>query len=414
MLIDAAPGWQFFNQSQEFINNDLSDIRQMIRRDRNHPSIVLWEVSLNEAYPPADFRCMQVQCAKNEWGDTLNFYTSGDSYYTKACYDIPYDDWADNIDARNNTTYPDHPYLVREYGDYEFGGDLSTSRQPRSGGENGMLQQAWNLQWEHNRNRQLFPRCIGDLTWAFFDGVSGNLTGIKSWGIADIQRIAKFSYYFFQSQKRNNARPMCYIANYWDGSGSTNKVIVYSNCDEVALYVNGKKIADQYPDNGPDAPYGTALDKGGLPFDAGNAKALSSPPFTFKDIKFAPGELMAIGYNGAHEQAASDTVYTPGAAAKIQLSAATEGVGLKADGADVIFVYAKVVDAKGHAEPNDTSKVRFRISGPAKIISPSCTQAEAGIATILLQSTTQAGSIKVMAYSAGLKTDSLYINASCF
>jgi len=412
MLLDAVPGFQFFNKSKEFTNNAFSDIRQMIRRDRNHPSIILWEVSLNEAYPPASFRCEQVEVAKSEWGGAPNFYTSGDSYFTKACYDVPYDDWSDNIEARNNTTYPNNPYLIREYGDYEFGGGLSTSRQSRGNGEDGLLQQAWNLQWEHNRNRQMYPRCIGDLTWAFFDGVSGDLAGIKSWGMADIKRIPKFSYYFFQSQKRIHAKPMCYIANYWDGKDTSNKIIVYSNCEEVALYLNGKKIADQHPDDGPDRPYGTALDKGGHPFDGGNVKGLSSPPFTFKNIRFVSGELNAVAYNKAHEAVASYTAYTPSAAIKIHLTAATHGIPLKADGSDAIFIYAEILDSKGHPVPDDTSNVVFLVSGPAKIVSPVKTAAEAGIATVLLQSDIRPGNIKITAYAKGLKSDTIEIKSN--
>ncbi|MDE1193353.1 MAG: glycoside hydrolase family 2 TIM barrel-domain containing protein [Arachidicoccus sp.] len=401
LLIDCVPGWQFFNQSATFINNNFSDIRQMIRRDRNHPSILLWETSLNETYPAASFRCKQVEVAKSEWPSGNNFYTSGDSYFTKACYDVPYDDWADNIEARNNTTYPDNPYLIREYGDYEFGGDLSTSRQLRGNGEDGLLQQAWNLQWEHNRNRQMYPRCIGDLNWAFFDGVSGNLSGIKSWGIADIMRIPKFAYYFFQSQKKN-AAPMCYIANYWDGKDTSGKVIVYSNCDEIKLLLNGKDIAHQYSDQGPDTPYKTALDKGGHPFDDGNARGLSSPPFTFSNTNYVPGELKAVAYRDGRE-VTSYVVHTPGKAAKICLEQATQGIPLQANSSDVIFVYAKIVDSAGNLVVNDSSMVHFYINGPAKLISPNLTKAEAGIATVLLQGATKPGLIKLTAESNGLR-----------
>jgi beta-galactosidase len=76
LLIDCIPGWQFFNQSPAFGERVMDDIRQIIRRDRNHPSVLLWEMSLNETYPSAEFRCMQNEVAKSEWPFPGNFYTS--------------------------------------------------------------------------------------------------------------------------------------------------------------------------------------------------------------------------------------------------------------------------------------------------------------------------------------------------
>lgn len=401
LLVDCIPGWQFFNQSPIFKQNVMNDIRQTIRRDRNHPSIVLWEMSLNETYPTAAFRCEQNEVAQSEWPTKENFYTSGDSYFTKACWDVPYDDWNGDPGARDNTTYPDNAFLIREYGDYEFGGGESTSRKSRGDGEKAMLQQAWNLQWEHNRNIKSYPHSIGDLTWAFFDGLAGVTDKIESWGLADLYRIPKFSYYFFESQKRN-AKPMVYIANYWLPGSSPTKVIVYSNCDEVKLYVNNKEIATQKPDNGPDAPYGTALDQGGHPFGGGDAKHLSSPPFTFMHVPYAPGALKAVGYRKG-KAVANYTVFTPDKPMAIELYADEENRPLSADGADAIFIRAKIVDAAGHPVFTADNKIHFAITGDAVIVSPKDIKAEAGIATILLRSGLKHGKVEVYATSTGLQ-----------
>lgn len=406
LLVNCTPGWQFFNKSETFISNSLNDIRQMIRRDRNHPSILLWEVSLNEAYPPADYRCKQVETAKSEWPSGLNFYTSGDSYFTKTCYDVPYDDWADNIESRNNTTYPNNAFLIREYGDFEFGGTQSTNRQLRGNGEKALLQQAWNLQWEHNRNREQYPRAIGDLTWAFFDGLAGYVQGIEGWGIADLKRIPKFSYYFFQSQRKDK-HPMCYIADYWIPSDTPRKIIVYSNCDEIALYINGREVTRQYADSGPDSPYGTDWDKGGNPFDGGNVKALSSPPFTFRNIAFEDGEIKAVGYIKG-KQVATYSVHTPGKPYKIILSADTQGVPMKADGADAVFIRANIVDEHDNPVYTADNEIQFSITINARIIGPPVINAEAGIGSILIQSNSnKTGMIDIKATGKGLMSSTL-------
>lgn len=413
LIINPVPGWQYFNDSTDFQENAFADIRQMIRRDRNHPSIFLWELSLNEAYPPSEFRCRQVEVGKSEWKSSdSSFYTSGDSNYEKACYDVPYDDWGGDAGDRDNYTYPNNPYLIREYGDFEFGGFASTTRQSRSDGEQALLQQAWNFQWEHNRNRQKYPRGIGDLTWSFFDGMPGYLEGLEGWGVIDLKRIPKFSYYFFRSQDRM-APPMVYIADYWNppDAANTKKIIVYSNAEKVVLYLNGQRVAQQLPDVGPDTPYGDDLSKGGDPFDGGNANALKSPPFTFNHIPYKVGELRAVAYDKYGKEVAADKVITNGTPEKLVLEADNQGIPLKADGADAIFIRAKITDKRGNPVYTASNKVRFKIKGPATLISPSIMNAEAGVASILIQAGRKAGAIQMEAEAAGLSSGSLMIKS---
>ena len=73
-----------------------------------------------------------------------------------------------------------------------------------------------------------------------------------------------------------------------------------------------------------------------------------------------------------------------------------------ADGADAIFVYAHIIDASGITIWDADRMVKFTTNGPAQIIGPTEVKAEAGIATILLQATNQAGKIRISAESSGL------------
>lgn len=409
LIINCIPGWQFFNKQPDFTDHVMQDIRQTIRRDRNHASVLLWEVSLNETYPSAEFRCKQAEVAKSEWRGTENFYTSGDSYYTKACWDVPYDDWNGDPGKRNNTTYPDNAFLIREYGDYEFGGGNSTSRQTRGAGEKALLQQAWNLQWEHNKNKAN-TRAIGDLTWAFFDGLAGCVVGIEGWGVADIFRIPKYSYYFYKSQQPIKVNPqipfasgpMVYIAGNWNKQSDSSKVIVYSNCEEVELYLNGKSIARQKPDEGKETGYGTDLEKGGHPFDGGNANRLAHPPFTFHIKSFVPGNLKAVGVV-AGKPVTSYTVSTAGACSSIQLQPAFNGISWKTKG-DILFVHARLVDEQNHLLTESSEPVTLQITGDAELLSPATVHAEAGIATFLLRSGTKPGAVILKAVSGKIKS----------
>lgn len=420
LVINAIPGWQFFNRNQVFQDNVMKDIRNTIRLYRNHPSIFLWEMSLNESYPPAEFRCKQAETAREEWGDRKGFYTGGDSYFTKACWDVPYDDWNEEKGpgVRDNVTYPDKAFIIREYGDYEFGGGESTTRQLRGAGQQGLLQQAWNFQWEYNKNLKN-PYCIGEFTWAFFDGLGGVAVGIEGWGSADIFRIPKYSYYFYKSQQpaEKNGKQLpefsgevLFIANDWAAPSYDKKVVVYSNCEEVALYVNDKLIARQKPDNGPETEYGTPLHEGGKPFDGGNANRLKSPPFTFTNVDFVPGTLRAEGIvNG--KTVKTYQVTTPSKPVAIALEPAINGKAWQAE-RDMIFVYAKMVDEKGNfAVTNNGTKVSLKITaGNAEIISPAEVKTEAGIATFIVRSGTKKEKVVIEATADGLKAGQLAVD----
>ncbi|WP_165806589.1 glycoside hydrolase family 2 TIM barrel-domain containing protein [Chitinophaga parva] len=417
MLGDPIPGWQFFNANEVFSQRVFSDIRQMIRRDRNHPSVVMWEVSLNETYPADSFRIASSRVAHEEYpGD--NFFTAGDTYAAKhTAWDVPYNSWEDPF-GRPQDVQPEQPGFVREYGDYEFGGDRSTTRVTRADGEQALLQSAWNFQWEHNllSGPQYYPWTIGDATWAFYDGFEATHNTTSNWGSVDIYRIPKFSYYFFRSQLPALQpvfgaanKPMVYIANWWTPADQPGKVVVYANCDAVALYRNDTLIRQQQPDHGPDTEYGD-FDKGGHPFDGGNARHLAHPPFTFTDIRWQPGTLKAVGYIKG-KPVAEQVVHSPGEATRVGLQDDTEGIPLQADGADAVFVHARVMDANGTVICTDNAtQVAFSVRGNGRMISPAVVTVRGGIASVLVQAERGGGIITVTASSKGLGNADLRIN----
>jgi beta-galactosidase len=439
MVSVCTPGWQYFKADETFTNLAKQNIRDMVRWHRNHPSAVMWEVSLNETYGHDKFFADCASIAHEEFpGDQM--FTSGDSYASKdvSHYEVPYAGWGGFYNRGAAPGFEEKKRsFAREYGDYEFGGEHSTTRVSRGAGEDALLLQAWNFIWSHNRNLAM-PWLCGDCIWVGVDHFRGCSTEnpISRCGVLDYLRLPKFSYYFFQSQRDVNA-PEIFIANYWTPRSSPTKVVVFSNCEEVELQVSGKTVARQKPDAGPDSEYGVwhpeadpvYMTKGKnvhddeaataknlkspeaenfhAMFDGGNCRSVTHSPFTFAPVPFAAGELKAVGYIGG-KKVCEYIRQTPGQPAQIKLAADLEGRSLAADGADAIFVRATICDAAGNPVPSATNMINFTIHGPANFASSPSAIAEAGVATVLAYSSgAEPGKIELRAAAPGLRAAKL-------
>ncbi|KAA1189278.1 glycoside hydrolase family 2 protein [Paenibacillus sp. B2(2019)] len=446
MTVEAVPGWQYC-QVGEFQEIAKQNIRDMIRRDRNHPCMIMWEVSLNETYNKRQGATDEFfhEChliAHEEYpGDQMN--TSGDTIgrdnpaYVN--FDVPFTIWEDSTMSRPlEDVLTDKGGFDREYGDYEFGGHESTSRVPRGAGEKKLLLQAWNYQWSLNRNRSN-SWSLGDASWIGIDHNRGCYPWLAECGALDTFRLPKYVYYFYQSQRKPDviheqidSGPMAFIANEWTERVSPAKIVVYSNCDEVELLVNGKSVGIRKPDQGPDTEYGERItgyevdywltdeeqhkwkegtmesrtDSGSLmvsTYDGGNCRNLERAPFTFEGVAYEPGELKAIGRIRGQEKAVY-VVRTPLEPEVLSLRMDMSGKALAADGSDFVFAYAEIRDANGTIITSASHEVTFEVEGPAVIVGDNPIQAEAGIATVLLQSRLVPGEVIVTSYAKGVQS----------
>jgi beta-galactosidase len=373
LVMDCIPGFQYIGGSK-FRENSYGSMRDMIRRDRNHPAIVLWELSLNETDYDSAFAQTAMKIGHEEF--------PGDQCFV-AGWKFPeiYDVFLQAAQHGARDYRGPAPLVISEYGHWDYGEGESTSDADRSKGEAAMLQQAHNHQESLNLNRSL-PFISGDGLWVAMD-----FQRYPS-GVIDYFRLPKFSCYFYSSQRSPgliipgiSSGPMAYIANYWTEK-SPRTVTVYSNCERVDLYLNGQLMARERPDT-------SAL--------SGN---LLHPPFIFRDLPFSPGELKAVGFIAGRE-AASHRRITPGPPAGIGVTFEMKGPAL-ADGEDLFFVYASIRDANGTVIHEGNTEIAFHVKGPGVLVSPEKVTAEGGIAAALIRTTGWPGKITVRAEAEGL------------
>jgi len=411
LVMNSIPGWQFFG-NEKFQENSIQTIRDMARRDRNHPSVVFWEASLNESEMTPSYM-EKANAVLREELPGRDHYTAG--WIDNAAYDL-------YIPARQHGKAPDYwtkydkanrKIFIAEYGDWEYYAQNAgfsqkefanlkeeerTSRQLRGFGEKRLLQQAFNFAEASNSNRK-GKATIGEANWLMFDYNRGYSPDIESSGISDIFRIPKFAYDFYRSQRDAKPRfldplhsgPMVSIASYWTPT-SNPKVTVFSNCDEVALSLNGNLIARQKPTI-------TAA-----------SDALAHPSFVFDTKAFVAGTLMAEGFIDGQKMA-EVVVETPGKPAKIILQYDQSSRPINPDFPDVVFVYAKIADANATVIPDSVLPVTFHLDGAeAALVGQNPMPAEAGISTILLRTEKFKKTITITATAPGIEPAKLTLN----
>jgi beta-galactosidase len=371
VVMNCIPGWQYFNPDPEFVELQYQNCRDLVRRDRNHACVVLWEVALNESPVPPEVVAGMHAIAHEEYpGDQC--VTAG---WVKG-YDV-------FLQARQHggcTREEEVPCLVSEYGDWEYyamnagldqvaWGDLSpaesNSRQLRWQGERAQLQQAANFQEAHNDN--LATAAFGDGLWVMFDYNRGYAPDIESSGCMDLFRLPKYSYHFFRSQRDPGEAqgPVLFIASEWSAA-SASTVRVFSNCDEVELRLNDRVIARQRPDQDRTTTH------------------LRHPPFTFATGGFAPGVLMATGYIN-HQEVVSDRVLTAFAPTTLSLGCDLRGHPLDRTRKDTVMAHAVLYDHLGTRVTSAWENVAFGATGSATLHGANPYATDAGIASIVAE-----------------------------
>ena len=401
-VIVPTPGWQYWNKDPEWGGLVHQNTRDIIRRDRNHPSVLMWEPILNETRYPRDFALQALQITREEFPFPGRPVAAADlnSEGVKGNYDVLYD-WADNIPKTPAKAAPSETgeeaacIFTREWGEYvdDWYAHNALNRAARDWGEHAQLAQALSLADTYGMMYRGQRQFIGGCQWHPFDHQRGYHPDAYFGGIYDAFRQKKYAFEAFRAQK--DSEPMVFIAHEMTQS-SPQDVTVFSNCDSVRMTaLNGwKTLTLPVPHDPEGTPHGPVV----FPsfWDFWQARSLSYTNRRWQDVKLI-AEGITDGMVVFREEKMPARRST-----KLRLYADEMGRNLVADGSDFIVVVAEVTDDMGHVRRQAREYVSFTVEGEGTIIGDEAIMAnprrvEWGSAPVLIRSTHRPGQIRVIA-----------------
>jgi beta-galactosidase len=385
----------------------LGPVEAMIRRDRNHPSVILWSLGNEEWRIEGNILGARITTSMQAFAQRLDptrrmtVAISGGWGGTSTTVDVVgYNYISQSNPDEQHKKFPLQPGVGTEEtttqgtrGIY-FDDKPASHLGPQKKGDSGAN---CEVGWQYYAAR---PFLAGLFFWTGFD-YRGESTPFgfpavsSQYGLMDTCGFPKDSYYYLQAWWSD--QPVLHLAPHWNWPGREGQVMdvaCYSNHEAVELLLNGVSLGKKaMPRNG----------------------HLEWP------VTYQPGALEARGYRGG-QVVATTRVETTGAPARLTLT--PDRTVLKADGRDVAVFSVSVVDDKGRPVPTAGNFVRFTVTG-GRILGvgngdPAChepDQAEArslfnGYAQVIVQAGAQPGPLVLTARSDGLADAESHVTAN--
>jgi len=370
------------------------DLRAMVRRDRNHPSVILWSIGneVREQGHPEGWKLAAhladiVRSEDRTRPTTAGFNNISSGYNGfQTAIDVLGYNYKPGEYARFHERNPQIPLIgsetsscISSRGEYFF-----PVEEDKAGGRSDFQMSSYDLY----APRWAFPPDVefkgldenrfvaGEFVWTGFDYLgeptpyNADVTNVLNFsspadqaraakelqelgkiqvpsrssyfGIIDLAGFKKDRFFLYQARWRPEL-PMVHILPHWnwpDRVGQITPVHVYTSGDEVELFLNGQSL--------------------------GRKKVL---PLTYRlrwdDVKYAPGELKAVAYKHGQKWAEA-VVGTTGPATKLNLQ--PDRATIAADGRDLSFVTLTVADKDGQAVPRTKNRIQFTVEGPGEIV----------------------------------------------
>jgi len=404
-IIVATPGWQYWNKDPQFAQKVHQNTRSIIRRDRNHPCVLMWEPILNETRYPEEFALEALQITKDEYPypyrpvAAADMHSAGVAENYDVVYGWPGDDFASDALPAGDPKRIKQPIFTREFGELvdDWYAHNNLNRASRSWGERPMLMQAMSL---HKSTIELYRttgQFIGGCQWHPFDHQRGYHPDPYWGGDYDAFRQKKTAADMFAATltattpaTTPDGFPSGIITIAHEMTQFSDKdVTVFSNCDSVRLTMYEGEHCWEQP-----------VEQGVVVFkDAWNffeAREHSYTQRKWQDVKMVAEGIINGKVVCRQEKMPSRR------STKLRLYADEMGKQLIADGSDFIVVVCEVTDDNGNVRRLAKENIRFTIEGEGEIIGDEGILAnpravEWGSAPVLVRSTRQAGKIKIKA-----------------
>ncbi len=373
----------------------VEDLKILVRRDRNHPSVIMWStgnevpdqgnpwlseslrtiVKSEDNTRPVTAGCDRDESGTNGFQKTLDVFGINYRLYRYEAF----------FSLEDNKNLPFHSSesssTVSSRGEYFFPlveEDLENNLPGKGIFQVSSydLSHTWwattaDAQWEMIDK---YPATFGEFVWTGFDYLGeptpyyGDLTGVRPgtgqydrikkmlneqgvkevpsrssyFGILDLAGFKKDRFWLYQSKWRSDF-PMVHILPHWnwpERKGLVTPVHVYTSGDEAELFLNGKSLGRK-------------------------KKGQYEYRLRWDDVKYQPGELKAVAYKNGGKWA-EEVMKTTEKPYKLTMFA--DRPSITADGKDLVYITVRIEDKNSLMVPRSKNQINFSIEGPGKIV----------------------------------------------